>query len=47
MTLKELLGKVDFESLAPFIEKSEEKHLDSIYGYREAYDILRYMKPTR
>lgn len=46
MTLKELLGKVDFDNLAPFIEKSEGKHLDSIYGYREAYDILRYMEPT-
>ncbi len=46
MTLKELLDKVDFDSLAPFIEKAEGKHLDSIYGYREAYDILRYMKPS-
>lgn len=46
MTLKELLDKVDFDSLAPFIEKAEGKHFDSIYGYREAYDILRYMKPS-
>ena len=46
MTLKELLDKVDFDSLAPFIEKTEGKHLDSIYAYREAYDILRNMKPT-
>ena len=46
MTLKELLCKVDFDSLAPFIEKSEGRHLDSIYAYREAYDILRYMKPS-
>lgn len=46
MTLKELLDKVDFDSLVPFIEKTEGKHLDSIYAYREAYDILRYMKPT-
>ena len=46
MILKELLDKVDFDSLAPFIEKTEKKHLDSIYGYREAYDILRYMKPA-
>lgn len=46
MILKELLEKVDFDSLAPFIEKTEGKHLDSIYGYREAYDILRYMKPA-
>ena len=46
MTLKELLDKVDFDSLAPFIEKTEGNHLDSIYAYREAYDILRYMKPA-
>ena len=46
MTLKELLCKVDFDSLAPFIEKTEGRHLDSIYAYREAYDILRYMKPS-
>lgn len=46
MTLKELFNKVDFDSLAPFIEKSEGRHLDSIYAYREAYDILRYMKPS-
>lgn len=46
MTLKELLDKVDFDSMVPYIEKTEGKHLDSIYGYREAYDILRYMKPT-
>ena len=46
MTLKELLVKVDFDSLVPFIEKTEGRHLDSIYGYREAFDILRYMKPS-
>lgn len=44
MTLKELISKVDFESLVPFIEKTEEKYLDSIYEYREAYDILRKRK---
>ena len=46
MTLKELLDKVDFDRLVPFIEKTEGKHLDSIYGFREAYDILRHMEPT-
>lgn len=46
MTLKELLDMVDFDSLVPFIEKTEGRHLDSIYGYREAFDILRYMKPS-
>ena len=46
MTLKELLDKVDFDSLVPYIEKTEEKNFESIYGYREAYDILRNMKPS-
>ena len=46
MTLKELLDKVEFDSLVPFIEKTEGRHLDSIYAYREAYDILWYMKPS-
>ena len=46
MTLKELLDMVDFDSLVPSIEKTEGRHLDSIYGYREAFDILRYMKPS-
>ena len=46
MRLKELLDKVDFDTLAPFIEKTEGRHLDSIYAYREAYDILWYMKPS-
>ena len=40
------MDKVDFDNLAPFIEKAEGKHLDSIYGYKEAFDTLRYMKPS-
>ena len=32
MTLKELLGKVDFESLAPFIEKTEGNILTASMG---------------
>ena len=30
MTLKELLDNVDFDSLVPFIEKTDARHLDSI-----------------
>ena len=41
MGLKELLDKVDFDTLAPFIEKTEGRHLDSIYAYREEYGDMR------
>ena len=41
MTLKELLDKVEFDALCPYLEKYEPKHLDNIYAFREAYDILR------
>lgn len=47
MTLKELVMKVDFDSLLPYLEKWENRHLDNIYAFREAYDILRGMEPDR
>ena len=47
MTLKELVMKVDFDSLRPHLEKFEPEHLDNIYAFREAYDILRRMTPAK
>ena len=47
MILKELIMKVDFDSLLPYLEKWEKKNLDNIYGFREAYDILRNMEPDK
>lgn len=47
MTLKELVMKVDFNSLRPYLEKFEPEHLDNIYAFREAYDILRRMNPVK
>ena len=47
MTLKELVMKVDFDSLRPYLEKFEPEHLDNIYAFREAYDILRRMTPVK
>lgn len=44
MTLKELIMKVDFDSLRPYLEKYEPEHLDNIYAFREAYDILQSME---
>ena len=34
MTLKELIMKVDFDSLLPYLEKWEKKNLDNIYAFR-------------
>ena len=47
MTLKELLDKVEFDALCPYLEKYEPKHLDNIYAFREAYDILRTLTPSK
>ena len=47
MTLKELIMKVDFDSLLPYLKKREKKNLDNIYAFREAYDILRDMEPDK
>ena len=46
MTLKELLTQVGFDELLPDLEKHEPEHLDNLYDFREAYDILRNMKPA-
>ena len=47
MTLKELLTQVGFDELLPYLKEHEPEHLDDIYDYREAYDILRYMEPAK
>ncbi|MCS3017706.1 hypothetical protein NXU95_15205 [Phocaeicola vulgatus] len=44
MTVKELFLSVSFDESLPFLEKWESDHLDNIYAFREAYDILRNMK---
>lgn len=44
MTLKELIMKVEFDSLFPYLKIIESKHADSWSSYREAYDILRNME---
>ncbi len=41
MTLKELLNKVDFDSMVPYIEKTEGKHLD-LSQYDNAAFCVRY-----
>ena len=46
MTLKELIMKVSFEELLSYLRKYEKEHLDNIYAFREAYDILQGMEPA-
>lgn len=46
MTVKELFMSVSFDELLPFLKDFEEDHLDNIYAFREAYDILRNMEPN-
>ena len=47
MTLKELLTQVGFDEILPHLKKHEPEHLDGIYSFREAYDILLGMKPNK
>lgn len=46
MTLKELLTQVCFDDLLPYLMKHEKEHLDNIYAFRKAYNILRNMEPA-
>lgn len=46
MTLKELLTQVGFDELLPHLKRHEPEHLDNLYAFREAYDILRNMEPA-
>ena len=46
MTVKELIMSVTFEDLLLILKESESDHLDNIYAFREAYDILRNMEPN-
>lgn len=47
MTVKELFMSVSFDELLPFLKEYETKHLDNIYAFREAYDILHNMEPNK
>lgn len=46
MTVKELIMEVGFNDLLPYLKEIIVGHLDNIYAFREAYDILRGMKPN-
>ena len=46
MTVKELIMEVEFDDLLPYLKEIIVGHLDNIYAFREAYDILRDMQPN-
>ncbi len=46
MTVKELIMEVKFDDLLPYLKEIIVGHLDNIYAFREAYDILRNMQPN-
>lgn len=46
MTLKKLIMEVEFDALFPYLKEIIIGHLDNIYAFREAYDILRGMRPN-
>ena len=46
MTLKELLNKVKFDDLLPYLKEDRDVRPDNIYAFREAYDILHNMTPN-
>lgn len=46
MTVKELIMEVEFDDLLPYLKEIIVGHLDNIYAFREAYDILRGMQPN-
>lgn len=46
MTVKDLIMEVKFDDLLPYLKEIIVGHLDNIYAFREAYDILRNMQPN-
>lgn len=46
MTVKELINEVEFDDLLPYLKEIIVGHLDNIYAFRDAYDILRGMEPN-
>ncbi|MBU3836824.1 MAG: hypothetical protein H9777_00550 [Candidatus Phocaeicola faecigallinarum] len=47
MTVKELFMSLSFDELLPFLKEYEVDHLDYIYVFREAYDILKNIEPNK
>ena len=47
MKLKELFDKYTFDEILPYLRMLEPKRLDAMHEFREAYDLLRHMEPSK
>ncbi|GEM_PF-2033404 len=47
MKLKELFDKYAFDEILPYLKAIEPEREDSMYQFREAYDLLRHMEPSK
>ncbi|MBQ9676845.1 MAG: hypothetical protein IJV44_01755 [Prevotella sp.] len=46
MKLKELFAKYTFDEILPYLKAIDPEKGDSMYQFREAYDLLRHMEPS-
>ena len=47
MKLKELFDKYTFDEILPYLKAREPERGDSMYQFREALDLLKYMEPSK
>ena len=47
MKLKELFDKYTFNEILPYLRAIEPERLDAMHEFREAYDLLRRMEPSK
>ena len=47
MKLKELFDKYTFDEILPYLRAIEPERLDAMHEFREAYDLLRRMEPSK
>lgn len=47
MKLKELFDKYTFDEILPYLKEIDPEKEDSMYQFREAFDLLRHMEPSK
>ena len=47
MKLKELFDKYTFDEILPYLKAIDPEKEDSMYQFREAFDLLRHMEPSK
>jgi len=47
MKLKELFDKYTFDEILPYLRALEPKRLDAMHEFREAFDLLRHIEPSK